>query len=139
MYCSTRIPALSSTGLTSLRSAVRGGAGGVAGLAIYADADAGAPIAKGSVAVTADQVVSITGLASYTIVAGVAVRVCFCSSNNGLFTAESNYNGDPISNLANAFTTQMGTAANPCVAGVPPATTGVLSALNFEPAVVAVE
>ena len=109
-----------------------GGAGATCGVAIYPDSDGGSSIASFSASCTGSGVISSTSL-SFSLVAGDIYRLCYCGSSGTSPTwnvareiATSGINR--TDQLRNAVTTGHGTAANSCSTGVPPSTTGTITA-----------
>jgi hypothetical protein len=106
------------------------------GVAIYADADAGAQMgeAMATTGGVATVNVTATGL-SMTFVRGTRYRVCGCTTT-ATSTASllaSSFQAPATTRygtLQNSGGVVIGTAANPCVSGNPPATTGAITADN---------
>lgn len=103
------------------------------GAAIYPDDDAGAPIATLSQPGGPAAVITQSGLTPFALVGGTLYRTCVCSTNGGSFGSAylgiAHTIGDyDLTKLIQAFHPEyMGIAANPCVVGVPPSTTGAIA------------
>lgn len=136
-YCAVLSPPVSIVNAATLRASVTAGAS-VLGIGIYANADAGAALASGSIAVSVDGPAVII-VPNFTMVGGIAYRVCVCGGSGGNILAAATYNGPPVAFLANTFSTIVGIAANTCTTGVPPATTGALTPQNNQIPLIAVE
>jgi hypothetical protein len=104
-------------------------AGGVCNIAIYNDAGttllaSSSPLTTGTDCTTTGLKIK-TGL-SASLTAGTPYRYCWCSSSTATMGRSVSATNATFT-LFNAFVTSEGTAANSCAAGVPPATTGVIT------------
>lgn len=99
------------------------------GIAVYPDTDGGTVLLShsGPCPLNATDVVSVTGLTPASLTADVTYRWCVCATST-VVTYLAPFARDRVSTLANAFETVNGYGANACVAGVPPSTTGALTA-----------
>jgi len=127
---------ISPTKMAFYTSTGSGGSSG--GVAIYADADAGAQqFTTGAVSTaTNNTIASVTGLTANTLTAGTVYRWCGCNTGttatavavNGTATAQLwNASGTNGGGLLNQYVVSGGTAANACSTGAPPTTTGALT------------
>ena len=132
LYC-TRVPAPQGGSFTKLAARVTAGvASDVCGIGIYPDSDGGTALGTVNAACTAAANISGTGL-SISLTAGVVYRLCYCA----LTAAGVNWVGarelvtssiNRTHQLRNAVTLGHGTAFQGCSGGVPPSTTGALTA-----------
>jgi len=152
MVC-TAVPAYRTASYSKLAGRITtGSASQTCGFAIYPDSDGGAQLgeASGSCA-TSNTNVSATGL-SFSLVAGTRYRLCTCSTSTATDymavraggTADTCVSGNDdgcISRLLNQLgTATSGTAAEPCVTGNPPATTGAITPVDsFPPPMLVIE
>lgn len=106
------------------------GSDDILGVAIYEDADAGAQLTE---AVSAD----ITATANVTFnVTDVTLgpgfyRIAVCSGDGSGATFVADTTDDEFIDVANLGTVTIGTGANACVSGNPPATTGAVSTADI--------
>lgn len=123
----------------------RGPAGCVAGVGIYDDDDAGARRAVSAHDCTTSGVKGTTGIAAFSLVEAAVYRVCTCITYSGspgatttpsftsIFDRGEDFGGVGFSKALslNANSARIGIAANPCLSGVPPTTTGGITATDF--------
>jgi hypothetical protein len=112
-------------------SSVATGQSGTAGIALYT-ADGSTQLAEGTAAYSDfNTIVHMTGLGPFSTSTGTLYRLCICSSTGtGGYKAPHPVLAADITRVTafhNAVTVHQGIAANSCVSGDPPATTGALT------------
>jgi len=133
LRCARFVPPLTLTVTKLAFAVVTSAVNSVGGIAVYQDADAGTRLLTTSgLATTSAGAKTATGLPAQTLVAGTAYRYCWCNSTLLPKAEGVAAGGGQLMNLAGAFVPSLGTAANPCAAGVPPVTTGVLTSANID-------
>ena len=134
LYCAA-VPAYKTfTGTKFAGDVYTADAGSTTGFGIYPDANGGTALATVSGSSAAIAVITGTGF-SIPLVVGTYYRICACTTSTlvrytsartlvagGTFASQND--------LMNAATPMIGTAANACTAGVPPSTTGAITANN---------
>lgn len=134
MYCVT-LPAQFSMTATKLAGRVTTGAvSSTTGFAIYPNTDGGTQLGEAFGASASAGNITATSL-SIAITAGTKYRLCSCSTSTSVKVLQlwgpTTGAGRLLSMLNNGtFATAAGSAANACVTGNPPATTGALTALT---------
>jgi hypothetical protein len=130
LVCNDWVPMLGITSATKLAWKVTGSST-TSGVAVYSNGG-GTQLAVASATGTGIQ--SATGLTPFTLAPGGLYRTCWCATSASTFAAAAvrlaGFPFNPIDLLFNTFGNHAGTAANPCVAGVPPATTGTLTSAS---------
>lgn len=75
----------------------------------------------------------VSGLSTFSTVQGTEYRACWCrDGTGGSLTAATAGTTSVNSAWANAVSTHMGTAANPCVNGAAPTSTGALTTADLQ-------
>ena len=140
LYCTTVPAEHSVTGATKFAGYVTKGNTNPCGFAIYPNADNGTVLARVSGA-CALGAMTATGLAPYNIVGGTLYRICTCAQAGGsvagylsVAQAVTCCQDHNVTQLIQAFhPTYHGTATNSCANGVPPSTTGAITADTTSP------
>jgi hypothetical protein len=131
LWCSDFEPIVGITSATKM--AWSAGSGANCSLAIY-DAAGTTQIAVATGQVCNGGGTTYTGITGFSLTAGTVYRLCWCFTlgANGFYTNPTG--SETMADVANAFVTHIGSAANSCTLGVPPATTGALTPLSIPPA-----
>jgi len=131
LFCVDWVPMMGITNATELAWKVTGGST-TSGVAVYA---VGGTIELAEGTTTGTGLQTVTGLTPFSLTAGGLYRTCHCSTSGSTFAGASiqlatGLANDPVQLIFNSFGNHIGTAANPCVGGDPPATTGALTPAN---------
>ncbi len=126
LYCDEWVPALGITNADTIVFVVLGGSGS-GGVAIYTGDGSTRLFSTGGITFSGD-VKTVTSSA-FTLDPGTQYQVCRCAATGiGWMASRAGVNG-VIAQMENALSVPGTTsAANPCLGGSPPITTGVLSA-----------
>jgi hypothetical protein len=128
LRCFDFVPPVGITDATTMffRTGTTSGAGTM-GLAYY-NADGSSQIREATAAyTTSNENITISGLSAFTVTAGTPYRQCHCSSSGAGSYVDVAISAPVGEAYANAVGTHWGTAANPCVSGNPPDTTGAIT------------
>jgi hypothetical protein len=130
MWCNDFVPPIGIASATSLT--ISAGSGDKCAVVIY-DSTGTTIIANGNNVVCSGANTTFSGLSPFTLTGGTLYRVCWCFKlgSNGFYINPGG--SENMADVVNAFVNHVGSAFNSCTAGVPPATTGVISPLAIPP------
>ncbi len=130
LRCAAWVPPEGITNATSITWYLTGGlgGGGLCSVTIY-NADGSAQIrTSGAQNCSTTGVVSAAGLSAFSLTAGTKVQLCICgNAAGGSYVGAQPGDSTSIEVLQNVVSPQMTSAANPCIAGVAPVSTGARS------------
>jgi len=133
LYCTRFHAEFSMPSITRFYVTVIGTSGsGTVGAALYTDDDSGSQTrlaTTGGVSGASGGVIATTGITPFAMTKGTVYRICGCTTDTGahLATVTAIAATGGLGSISNVVTAWVGTAANSCSSGVPPATTGAIT------------